>query len=358
MRTNSFACLCAVAGLALAGCPDPEVVANDTNVAFPDTGARVDARGDAGPADSGARDSGARDTGAMLDTGVAEDAFAESDAGVDAFMMATEDAFGLDAFALDAFAPDAFTAMDAGRDAFVGSDAGRDAFIGPDAGRDAFAADANRDAFIGPDAFHGDAFLPACAVATHLVINEIDYDQPGSDTAEFVEIYNPTAAAVDLSTYTLALINGAMGGMPPLQREYGRITLNGMIPAGGYVVLTAPAPAGMPHVVVVPASARRIEMPGALTDRLQNGGNSMSPAPDGVVLFNGTTIVDAAIYEGTIMSFVPSSGSSPVTTVSESGSIGEETAAESLSRRPNGCDRDMPMMDWYITALTPGAANP
>jgi hypothetical protein len=32
---------------------------------------------------------------------------------------------------------------------------------------------------------------PACPAATHLVLNEIDYDQSGSDTAEFVEIFNP-----------------------------------------------------------------------------------------------------------------------------------------------------------------------
>jgi hypothetical protein len=114
----------------------------------------------------------------------------------------------------------------------------------------------------------------------------------------------------------------------------------------------------MSHVVVVPATARRIEMSGALTDRLQNGGSSATPASDGVVLFNGTTIVDTAVYEGTIMSFVPPTpATTPVTTLSEVGSIGEEFATESLSRRPSGCDRDMPMTDWYVTVPTPGAAN-
>jgi hypothetical protein len=32
----------------------------------------------------------------------------------------------------------------------------------------------------------------------HLVINEVDYDQPGTDGAEFVELLNPTAAPVSL----------------------------------------------------------------------------------------------------------------------------------------------------------------
>ena len=353
MRTNSLACLCAVAGLGLVGCPGPEVIPDDTNIGFTDTGPRDagrDARGD-----SGAGDSGARDTGSMLDTGVAEDAFAEADAGVDAFMMATEDAFGLDAFGLDAFAPDAFVVvpMDAGRDAFVGSDAGRDAFIGPDAGRDAFAADANRDAFIGPDAFHGDAFLPACAPATHLVINEIDYDQTGADTAEFVEIFNPTSAAVPLAGYALVAVNGAATGAPvPLQREYARIALTGSIAPGAYIVVTAMGSTVAGSTFTLPAA-------------IQNGGNADAPAPDGVVLMNGTTVVDAAVYEVTptvtIASFGPSSGSTPVTVVTENAGIGTDPAGamqESLSRRPNGCDRDTPMMDWYVTAPTPGAANP
>ncbi|MBK9035747.1 MAG: tandem-95 repeat protein [Myxococcales bacterium] len=42
-----------------------------------------------------------------------------------------------------------------------------------------------------------------------LVINEIDYDQAGTDTAEFVEIYNAGTAAADLSNVALVLFNGS-----------------------------------------------------------------------------------------------------------------------------------------------------
>jgi len=368
MRTNSLACLCAIAGLGLVGCPDPVVTPNDTNVGFPDTGPRVDARGDAGATDAGARDTGALDTGAMLDTGAADtgaaDTGAVADTGVDAF-MATDDAFGLDAFAFDAFsvfdafAPDAFTPMDAGGDAFVpvvGGDAGRDAFIRSDAGRDAFAIDANRDAFVGSDAFHGDAFLGACAPATHLVINEIDYDQIGvpADAAEFVEIFNPTAAAINLAGTDLVLVNGVM---PRAAREYGRVALTGMIASGGYVVVTAPATPGGVFAVVLPPGAARITFSGmGLSDRLQNG------EADALVLMTGATVVDTAVYEGALASFLPPTPAvAPLTTLTEGASIGADSGTEtgSLSRRPNGCDRNTPMMDWYFTpGLTPGAANP
>ncbi len=45
--------------------------------------------------------------------------------------------------------------------------------------------------------------------STGLVINEVDYDQPGADLAEFVEIYNSGASPVSLQDISLVLPNGA-----------------------------------------------------------------------------------------------------------------------------------------------------
>ena len=42
-----------------------------------------------------------------------------------------------------------------------------------------------------------------------LVINEIDYDQPSTDTAEFIEIRNNDTAAANLLGWTLELVNGS-----------------------------------------------------------------------------------------------------------------------------------------------------
>jgi len=41
-----------------------------------------------------------------------------------------------------------------------------------------------------------------------LVINEVDYDQPGGDSAEFVEIYNDGGSAVSLNGVRVLGVNG------------------------------------------------------------------------------------------------------------------------------------------------------
>ena len=71
-----------------------------------------------------------------------------------------------------------------------------------------------------------------------LVINEIDYDQPSTDTAEFVEIKNNGSTAVSLSGWTLELVNGNGGGAA----IYGTIALPAVsLAAGDYFVVCANA---------------------------------------------------------------------------------------------------------------------
>jgi hypothetical protein len=45
-----------------------------------------------------------------------------------------------------------------------------------------------------------------------VVINEVEYDEPGTDGSEYIELKNNGPAAVDLGTYSIQLINGASGG--------------------------------------------------------------------------------------------------------------------------------------------------
>jgi len=56
-----------------------------------------------------------------------------------------------------------------------------------------------------------------CGAAGDLVINEIDYDQPGSDFGEFVEVYNAGAVDRELAGLALILVNGLSSS------EYARV---------------------------------------------------------------------------------------------------------------------------------------
>ena len=46
------------------------------------------------------------------------------------------------------------------------------------------------------------------APVAHLVVNEVDYDNVGTDTQEFVEIFNGTGKSVPLADYAVVLVNG------------------------------------------------------------------------------------------------------------------------------------------------------
>src|SRR5215207_1105438 len=169
--------------------------------------------------------------------------------------------------------------------------------------------------------------LPAAAPAasTTLVINEIDYDQPSTDTAEFLEIRNNSTAPVDLGVHTLELVNGSTGAVyltAPLPDS-------DLAPGGHFVVCGDPA---------VPECDLDI---GANTDLSQNG------APDGARIVTGGTTVDSVSYEGA-MPGVTEGTSAPTDTAQPN---------QSIARVPDGCDTDQNGTDFQLVTSTPGASN-
>ncbi len=183
--------------------------------------------------------------------------------------------------------------------------------------------------------------------ANHLVINEVDYDQVGLDNAEFVEIYNPTPAAISLAGKQLLLVNGNGGAV------YDTIDLSpaGSLPAGGYLVI---AGAG----VVVSPPAIKLD-PGWMSDEAQNG------APDGVALIDDTThvLIDALSYEGAMTMVNLPGFPAPVSLVEGTmlpvATADSNTAAGSLCRSSEGEDTDDAAEDWsFCTTPSAGAANP
>ncbi len=161
-----------------------------------------------------------------------------------------------------------------------------------------------------------------------LLINEVDYDQPGSDTAEFIELFNAGSTSLDLFGYSLSLINGNSGA---IYRSFDLPDLQ--LQAGAYFVLCGDSA----NVIncdlnVSPAS-----------NLIQNG------APDALALFFGASQIDSLSYEGSVAGFTEGSGA---------GLVDSSTVAYlGLSRWPNGADSDSNNADFAQACITPGMAN-
>jgi hypothetical protein len=186
----------------------------------------------------------------------------------------------------------------------------------------------------------------AAAVTGGLVINEVDYSQPGTDTTEYVEILNASSAPIDLTNYSLVLVNGALAPPAP----YLTLPLGaGTLMPGQYLVVAT-------TTVTIPTGALRINFANP-SDNVQNG------APDGMALVNTSTntIVDALSYEGPIMNAsIPGVGTVSLVegTVLPTATADSDTATASLCRIPNGTDTNNAATDWRVcTTVTPGAAN-
>jgi hypothetical protein len=183
------------------------------------------------------------------------------------------------------------------------------------------------------------AFLfAAFGLKAQIVINEVDYDQPGTDSSEFVELYNVSLGSIDLSDYTLILFNGSSASLSP----YDSITLPAvMLPPGGFFVIC-----GSSTGLVSPCDTFLATSVG--TGHIQNG------APDGMGLrYNPTmTIVDALSYEGDCPApYVEGTG------VPDSLSDNGTTVGVGLSRYPDGNDTQNNAADFFLVCSTPGAPN-
>ncbi|MBM3677592.1 MAG: lamin tail domain-containing protein [Actinobacteria bacterium] len=163
---------------------------------------------------------------------------------------------------------------------------------------------------------------PPPSGASRLVINEVDYDQVGTDADGFVEIANTGTEPASLDGIALVLVNGGDS------TEYARRALSGTLAPGGYL---------------------------AVDVDLQNG-------PDGVALVDvaGSRLLDALSYEGAIRAaaigtstFDLVEGTALPDAVADSNAVGG-----SLARIPDGRDTNDAAADWaFTTTVTRGAPN-
>ncbi len=158
--------------------------------------------------------------------------------------------------------------------------------------------------------------FPAVA---QVYINEVDYDQPGTDATEFIELVGPVNTPLD--GYIIELVNGNGGAV------YNSLSLTGAtIPndnVGGYGFFVIGPSSGVVNVDTVP--------PGWTTNQIQNG------PPDGILLKYNGVVVDGFSYEGVLMGnpdFTPGMAISAVDVGSDS-SIGRVT----LGFDPNDQDQ-------------------
>lgn len=164
-----------------------------------------------------------------------------------------------------------------------------------------------------------------------VIINEIDYNQPGSDTAEFIELFNPDINPVALDGYTLELVNGTNGS------TYKSFDLSGLsITAIGYLVLCDSTQA-----------VANCDVNAASGSWIQNGGSN----GDAVALLFGGAIVDSVVYDS-IGGFLGSFAEGNSFTMADS-----NNEIMSIARLPNGLDSNFNASDFNSACITPGSAN-
>lgn len=172
----------------------------------------------------------------------------------------------------------------------------------------------------------------ALAAPAHakVVINEVDYDQPGTDTAEFIELLNVGPAPANLSTYTVELVNGSGGGAA----IYQTIPLPAVtLPVGSTFVLCGNS-----------ANTYRCDLEiSPHSDAIQNG------APDAIGLRNGGVLEDALSYEG-------SSGAPYTEGVGTTAADDNITPNLSIGRT-HGVDSDNNNADFTTQPATPGSPS-
>lgn len=142
-------------------------------------------------------------------------------------------------------------------------------------------------------------------------INEINYDTPGTDSGEFVEVRSD--AGTDVSNYQVLLYNGSDG------KVYATLPLSSA---------TTTSDGTYDYYVVT-------------YNGIQNG------SPDGVALVDGSTVIEFLSYEGGMTATNgPAQGMTSV-------DIG--VAQNNIS--PDTAQRDDAGTAWFLAAGTPGAAN-
>lgn len=166
---------------------------------------------------------------------------------------------------------------------------------------------------------------------SQLVINEVDYDQAGSDAAEYLELKNTGTVDFDLSTVAVLMVNGSSGS-GVVYKSYFSDTWP-MLAPGAYFTLCGDPNAGCDAQLNPAANA------------IQNGINDAIA----LILRSDSSFVDRLSYEGTLAGYAEGEG----TTFGDNNVLDNR----SIGRFPDGVDTDNNNTDFRLMCTTPGAAN-
>ena len=187
--------------------------------------------------------------------------------------------------------------------------------------------------------------------AQGIVINEIDYDQPGVDSAEYVELYNAGPNPVNLADFRLMLFNGSTSGSTG-NKPYDSILLPSQTLSVGAFFVICGNSGKVPNCNLTFTAA---------TNCIQNAASATAttPSPDAVYLqdIQQGNIIDAVSYEGDCLApyleiaGVPSGNSDTI--------VADSVLSRffSIGRFPDGTDSNNNSLDFNRMCSTPGSAN-
>ncbi|MCK4547909.1 MAG: lamin tail domain-containing protein [Candidatus Eisenbacteria sp.] len=165
----------------------------------------------------------------------------------------------------------------------------------------------------------------AAHIADHVVISEVFYEMFPTDTDNFVELYNPTVSAVDLTGWSIVGLDGETG------TEYVTVPLSGSIASEGFFLIG-------PDVYVM----------GVEPDIVFSGFDLQAGDPDGdgVKLNNNLgQLVDYIAYGGAGNPLVSLEGA-PFRDVSANRAIERKSSTTHVEAFGNGEDTDVNADDW------------
>ncbi len=155
----------------------------------------------------------------------------------------------------------------------------------------------------------------SCPAQILLTVNEVEYNERGIDTGEYIELFG--LAGLDVTGYSIVLYNGD----PQQLRPYREIPLQGTIPTDGFLLIASESVPNVDHVAFT-------------TEGIQNGD------PDGIAIVAPDGVVTEAIAYGG--SFTPTEGPAARVVFADVGvqdvaPPGDDATLEiTLQRLPNG----------------------